>query len=189
MIREEAIRVILAHLDQEIVVAANGMISRETMLARDRVENFYMIGSMGLASSIGLGLALSRPEKQVVVLDGDGNLLMNLGALPTASFFAPENFIHIVLDNTVHGSTGNQPTLSGKVPLEELARAAGYKVVERVTGRQELEALMPRLLHAPGPSFLLIRLEIGDRLEEIPRVSLSPEAIAARLRREAVGTE
>lgn len=189
MTREEAIRVILASLDQEIVIAANGFISRETMAARDRAENFYMIGSMGLAPSIGLGLALSRPDRRVVVLDGDGNLLMNLGVLPTASFHSPTNFVHIVLDNTVHGSTGNQPTLSGKVPLEELARAARYRVVERVSGREELEALMPRLLRAPGPSFLLIRLEIGDRREEVPRVSLQPEAIAARLRREVVGTD
>ncbi|MFQ5881662.1 MAG: thiamine pyrophosphate-dependent enzyme [Candidatus Methylomirabilales bacterium] len=189
MIREEAIRVILAHLDQEIVIAANGMISREAMVARDRPENFYMIGSMGLASSIGLGLALSRPERRVVVLDGDGNLLMNLGVLPTASFLAPANFIHVLLDNAVHGSTGNQPTLSGKIPLEEMATAAGYRVVERASRREEIEAAMPRLLDAPGPAFLLIRLDIGDRGEEVPRVPLSPEAITARLRRVVAGTD
>jgi thiamine pyrophosphate-dependent acetolactate synthase large subunit-like protein len=189
VIREEAVQVILAHLDQEILIAANGMISREAMGARDRAENFYMIGSMGLASSIGLGLAISQPKRRVVVLDGDGNLLMNLGVLPTVSFFAPTNFIHIVLDNAVHGSTGNQPTVSGKISLEEMAKAAGYRVVEQATSREALEAVIPRLMRAPGPVFLLIRLEIGDRGEEVPRVSLSPETITARLRRVMVGTD
>lgn len=189
MMREEAIQAILERLDREIVIAANGFISRETMSARDRAENFYMIGSMGLAPSIGLGLALSRPERRVVVLDGDGNLLMNLGVLPTASFHAPPNFIHIVLDNSAHASTGNQPTFSAKVPLEEIAKAAGYRLVYRVTRREELEAVLPLLLGGPGPAFLLIRLEIGDRREEIPRVSLRPEAIAARLRQVTAGSD
>ncbi len=189
MTREEAIRAILARLDREIVIAANGLISREAMAARDRAENFYMIGSMGLAPSIGLGLALSQPERRIVVLDGDGNLLMNLGVLPTASFHAPTNFIHVVLDNSAHGSTGNQPTFTAKVPLEDMARAAGYRVVDRVGQRDELEAVLPRLLGGLGPAFLLIRLEIGDRREEIPRVSLHPEAITARVRRVVVGTD
>jgi len=189
MMREEAIQVILERLDREIVIAANGFISRETMVARDRTENFYMIGSMGLAPSIGLGLALSRPERRVVVLDGDGNLLMNLGVLPTASFHAPPNFIHIVLDNSAHGSTGNQPTFSAKVPLDQMAKAAGYRLVYRVTQREELEAVLPLLLGGPGPAFLLVQLEIGDRREEIPRVSLHPEAIAARLRQVAAGSD
>jgi sulfopyruvate decarboxylase subunit beta len=189
MMREEAIRVILAHVDREIVIAANGLISREAMVARDRPENFYMMGSMGLAPSIGLGLALSRPDRRIVVLDGDGNLLMNLGVLPTASFHAPSNFLHVVLDNSAHGSTGNQPTFSTKVPLEEMARAAGYRVVARVARHEELEASLCRLLRDPGPAFLLVRLEIGDRRAETPRVSLPPEAITARLRRVVVGTD
>jgi thiamine pyrophosphate-dependent acetolactate synthase large subunit-like protein len=189
MIREEAIQCILGHVGPEIVVCANGMISREAMTARDRVENFYMIGSMGLASSIGLGLALSAPERKVVVLDGDGNLLMNLGTLPTAGYLAPVNFIHMVLDNAAHGSTGNQPTLSEKIPLEEMAKAAGYRVVEKVNTNEELRAVLPRLLNKTGPAFLLIRLEIGDRGEVTPRVSIPPEAITERLRTAVIGTD
>lgn len=189
MIREEAIQVILRHVGSELVVCANGMISREAMAARDRAENFYMLGSMGLASSIGLGLALSAPERKVVVLDGDGNLLMNLGALPTAGYLAPVNFLHIVLDNAVHGSTGNQPTLSEKIPLEEMAKAAGYRVVKRVTMQEELRSLLPSFLIETGPAFLLIRLEIGDRGEAIPRVPIPPEAITRRLRGAVIGTD
>jgi thiamine pyrophosphate-dependent acetolactate synthase large subunit-like protein len=189
MIREEAIQLILQHVGPEIVVCANGMISREAMAARDRAQNFYMIGSMGLASSIGLGLALSAPAWKVVVLDGDGNLLMNLGVLPTAGYFASVNFIHMVLDNAVHGSTGNQPTLSEKIPLEEMAKAAGYRVVEKATTKEALRAVLPRLLAEAGPVFLLIRLEIGEEGEAAPRVSIPPEAMTKRLRGAVLGTD
>ena len=95
----EAITTITELLEDQLVICANGLISRETFTIDDRIENFYMIGSMGLASSIGLGIALSKPSRKVVIFDGDGNLLMNLGTLAMVGALQPRNFLHIVFDN------------------------------------------------------------------------------------------
>ncbi|MCR4290106.1 MAG: thiamine pyrophosphate-dependent enzyme [Candidatus Scalindua sp.] len=108
----EAITTITELLDDQLVVCANGLISREAFTIRDRPENFYMIGSMGMASSIGMGVALNKPSKKTIILEGDGNLLMNLGSLPMVGSLQPGNLLHIVLDNEVYASTGNQPTIS-----------------------------------------------------------------------------
>jgi len=112
MKRYEAIEIITESLKgDELVISANGLISRELFTIKDSPRNFYMLGSMGLASSIGFGLAFSLPNKKVVVIDGDGNILMNLGSLATIGHFAPSNLIHFVLDNEMHASTGGQPTM------------------------------------------------------------------------------
>src|SRR5262249_58983528 len=95
--------------------------------AGDSERSFYMIGSMGLASSIGLGIALARPDLRVVVLDGDGNVLMNLGTLATIAAAAPPNLLHVCFDNSMHASTGGQATISDRVALDAMARAAGYR--------------------------------------------------------------
>jgi len=139
MIRRDAIALVAAALpDRSAAVACNGMISRELHATRDRPSHFYMIGSMGLASSIGLGLALSQPDRPVVVFDGDGNVLMNLGSLGNVAAARPMNFHHVVFDNGVHGSTGGQRTVSDRVPIERVAKAAGYQEVTRVTTASEL---------------------------------------------------
>ena len=91
-----------------------GFPSRELYAAADRPKKIYMLGSMGLASSIGLGLALVRPERKVIVLDGDGSVLMNLGALATIAHNALENYLLIILDNCCYGSTGSQPTCTSQ---------------------------------------------------------------------------
>ena len=83
MIRKEAMRLILAEINSEPIVSANGFISRDLFELKDKPSNFYMIGSMGLASSIGLGVALKNPTKKIFVFDGDGSILMNLGSLTT----------------------------------------------------------------------------------------------------------
>ena len=109
MTRLDALRAVVGRLrDDVLVVACNGMISRELYTLGDQPNRFYMLGSMGLASTIGLGLALRRPERTVVVLDGDGNVLMNMGALGNVGQAGPANFYHLVLDNGVHASTGGQ---------------------------------------------------------------------------------
>jgi len=140
--RGRAAGAVLELLTDELVVVCNGFLSREVFALRDRPENFYMIGSMGQAPAIGLGLALAQPRRKVVVLDGDGNVLMALGTLATVGALAPKNFVHIVFDNEVYGSTGNQPTLSRTVRLEQMAKAAGYRNVERV---RELVAVVEEL--------------------------------------------
>jgi len=112
LIRKEAIELCLSEIKEQPIIAANGFISRDLFNVKDKNTNFYMIGSMGLASSIGLGVALKRPKKKIFVFDGDGNILMNLGSLTTIGSLKPKNLIHVVFDNSVHESTGvNQQTL------------------------------------------------------------------------------
>ncbi len=176
----EAITTIMELLKGQLVVCANGLISRETFTIRDRTENFYMIGSMGLASSIGLGVALSKPSKKVIILDGDGNLLMNLGSLPMTGSLQPKNLLHIVLDNEVYASTGNQPTISNVVELENIAKSAKYAYVKKVTTDEELRREVVHILENDGPSFLLVKISDKEEQREIGRVAHSPEEIKER---------
>ena len=128
----EAFQELLPLLGDEPVVHANGYICRESFALKDREANFYMIGSMGLASSIGLGVALCKPDRKVIVLDGDGNVLMALGTLAMIAAEAPKNLVHVVIDNEVYESTGSQRTLSNSVSLEQIAKSSGYREAVRV---------------------------------------------------------
>ena len=182
MKRYEAIEVITKALKgDELVISANGMISRELFSIKDSPSNFYMLGSMGLASSIGFGLAFSLPNKKVVVIDGDGNILMNLGSLATIGHFAPNNLIHFVLDNEMHASTGGQPTVSNTARFEEVARATGFQAVKKVSSIESLRTVVSEVLNsAEGPSFVLVKIEKGER--EVPRVSHEPTNIKSRFK-------
>jgi thiamine pyrophosphate-dependent acetolactate synthase large subunit-like protein len=166
-----------------VSIHANGYIGRAGCAARDRDESFYMIGSMGLASSIGLGVALAQPRRRVLVLDGDGNVLMNLGALATIGAAGPSNLLHVCFDNGAHASTGGQRTVSDRVRLEEVARAAGYRFASRVESRDALAAEAPAFLAREGPAFLLVRIALGPAGPPAPRVPHTPEEMTARLRR------
>ena len=127
MARYEAIQKIMESIDDELIVCNIGFPSRELYEICDRSENFYMIGSMGLASSIGLGLAVAKPRKDVVVIDGDGSLLMNMGSLVTVFANNPSNLTWIVIDNGAYGSTGNQDTYAQKINLVDVAKGIGFK--------------------------------------------------------------
>jgi len=166
-----------------VSIHANGYIGRAGYAARDRDESFYMIGSMGLASSIGLGIALAQPARRVLVLDGDGNVLMNLGTLATIAARAPANLLHVCFDNGAHASTGGQPTVSDRVQLDEVARAAGYRAVVRVEDTGALAAVAPDFLARHGPAFLLVRVALAPAEKPAPRVPHTPEAMTERLRR------
>src|SRR5437879_7762997 len=179
----EALGALVPHLRGELCVHSNGYVSRAGCAARDRPECFYMIGSMGLAASIGLGIALAQPARRVLVLDGDGNVLMNLGTLATVAARAPENLLHVCFDNGAHASTGGQPTVSDRVRLDEVARAAGYRFVGRVETRAALAAEAPAFLAREGPAFLLVRVALGPPGPPAPRIPHAPEAMTARLRR------
>lgn len=170
-----------------LVVACNGMISRELYTHADSDTRFYMLGSMGLASSIGLGLALTQRSKTVVVFDGDGNVLMNMGALGSVAAAEAANFYHVVFDNAAHGSTGDQRTIANKVPLEEVARAAGYRRTLRVRDPERLDAALATFFVEPGPAMLLVEVERGNQ-PGIKRVEIEPPELAARFRR-AVGVQ
>ena len=159
-----------------LLVGNIGYPSRELFAVHDRPENFYMLGSMGLASSIGLGLALAQPEKKVIVLDGDGSVLMNLGTLATIAHHAPQNFLLVILDNCCYGSTGSQPTCTHLgTDLAALAKAAGIKNVRKVEPPGNLaEALL-------GKGVIVVKVEAGNAT--VPIISLSPEEIMERFSR------
>ena len=123
----------------EPIVASLGHPAYDLFAAGDRPANFYTWGSMGLASSIGLGLALARPDLRVFVLDGDGSLLMNLGSLATIGWTRPANLVLIVWDNEVYGTTGGQDTATAHgADLEAAARAMGAAATATVTTGEAL---------------------------------------------------
>jgi len=182
--RGQAIGAVLGLLTDELVVVCNGFPSREACAYRDRPENFYMIGSMGLAPAIGLGVALAQPRRKVVVFDGDGNVLMALGTLATVGALQPKNFVHIVFDNETYGSTGNQPTLSRTVRLDQVAKAAGYRRVERVRELDDAVYEAKTMLKEDGPSFLLIK--VSELADDVGRVEIEPAAMTERFRKAAM---
>ena len=175
----EAFQEILPLINDEPVVHANGFICRESFALKDREANFYMIGSMGLASSIGLGVAMCKPDKKVIIIDGDGNVLMALGTLAMIAAEAPANLIHVVIDNEVYESTGSQRSLSGKVKLEEIANSTGYKNVLRIDKKEEIKEAFLKLKELPGPNFLLIKVEPCFD-SSTGRVTHTPEEITER---------
>ncbi len=158
MNRQEVIRLTLDTIGKDVIVVSNiADTSFELCMLGDRDRNFYMLGSFGLAPSIGLGLALSRPE-QVVVLNGDGALLFNLGCLATQGRYHPSNLLHIVIDNEAHGATGYQPTASGtNVDLAALAAACGLKACCVRDHAGFVEGLRD-LLRAQIPAVLVVKV-------------------------------
>ncbi len=156
-----------------------GYPSREMYHAADAPENFYMLGSMGLASSIGIGVALGVRER-VVAIDGDGSVLMNLGTFATFARYAPPNLILVVLDNGVHGSTGDQPTAtSSGARLDRIAAGAG---VRRVRVVRDPRALL-RAATGRGPAVVVARIEPGNA--DVPVVPLDGPTLRDRFRARA----
>ncbi len=182
--RADAVGQTLAAVGDALVITATGMISREAFVAHDRPENFYTIGSMGLVASIGLGVALAQPARRVVVFDGDGSVLMAMGTLAMIGERQPENLSHVVFDNQTYGSTGDQRSISDTTPLEKVARACGYRWVEKLDGNSPLEPYLGKLTSEPGPGFLLIKVAPGN-VQRIARVQHDPEWIAERFRKAA----
>ncbi len=183
MTTREAIEILAGFLKDELAIGTTGFTSRDLQACGDRAGNFYMIGSMGLASSIGLGVALHRPNRTVVIFDGDGSVLMGLGALPTVGSLRPARFIHVVFDNEVFASTGNQPTCSSRVALDQLAKASGYPLVRRADSPDELRAAWHALRGGKGPSFLLVKC-LPNEGKPTERVRRTPEEITTRFREE-----
>ena len=175
----EAFKEIIPLLTNEAVVHANGYICRESFNIKDREENFYMIGSMGLASSIGLGVAVSRPDQKTIIIDGDGNVLMSMGTLAMIAAAAPKNLLHVVIDNEAYESTGSQRSLSNSVSLEKVAQSAGYLQIKKVTNKNHIKDAFQELAKKDGPSFLLIKVEPSFD-KSTGRVHHTPEEITAR---------
>lgn len=173
MERINAIKRITGQLKDELVICNIGFPSRELYAVKDSVNHFYMLGSMGMASSIGLGLAMAQKRK-VIVLDGDGSLLMNLGSLVTIYNQNPENFILIVLDNECYGSTGSQCTYASTVDLSQVAEAVGFKNVYSLHEDIDLK----EVLKGKGPVFVHLKVETGNA--DVPVIDMEPQEIKER---------
>jgi thiamine pyrophosphate-dependent acetolactate synthase large subunit-like protein len=160
MNRLEATRRLIAALDDEPIVASLGHPAYDLYGAGDRPANFYTWGSMGLASSIGLGLALARPDLRVFVLDGDGSLLMNLGSLATIGWTRPPNLVLVVWDNQEYGTTGGQETATAHgADLEMAARAMGTSSTATVRTEEAFGDAIARSRAEPGPWVIVAKVE------------------------------
>ena len=158
MNRLDATRQLVTALADEPVIASLGHPAYDLFTAGDRPSSFYTWGSMGLASSMGLGLALARPDLRVFVLDGDGSLLMNLGSLATIGWTRPKNLVVIVWDNEEYGTTGGQETATAHgADLEAVARAMGACAVT-VRIEEEFGAAVARARDAPGPWVIVAKV-------------------------------
>jgi phosphonopyruvate decarboxylase len=169
--RVEAVRLVAEALPEDVaLVSTTGMISRELYLVDDRERNFYMQGSMGHARAIALGICLTRPERKVVLLDGDGAALMHLGSLSTVGHYAPQNLVDVIFDNEAYESTGNQDTTSTTTDLEMVARACGYRHTRRCVTAEELRAGLAEALGEPGPCCLLVKVNRVEH-KDVPRIT------------------
>jgi phosphonopyruvate decarboxylase len=186
--REEALRAILPSLngtggsDQPAVVATTGKLSRELFELDDREHErsnrFYMVGSMGCAAGFGLGIARAGRRK-VVVLEGDGALLMKFGSLATIGANAPKGFHHVVIDNGAHDSTGGQPTVSPSIDIAAVAAACGYRRVATVDDPEEFAATLAEHLRGDGPTLIRMLVETGAR-KELGRPTIKPRDVYLR---------
>lgn len=163
-----------------VVVATTGYSGRELYARRDRPNQLYMVGSMGCASSFGLGMALARPNLKTVVIDGDGAALMRMGNLSTIGTYAGGNFYHILLDNEVHDSTGAQATVTANVAFADIAAACGYSVALEGDGPAVLESLFGDDSASDGPRFAHVKIQPGT-LTDLPRPSIAPVDVVRRL--------
>ena len=176
--RYEAIAAAARAAPGAALVCNIGHPSQELYALHDSSRNFYMLGSMGLASSLGVGLA-ETTTGAVVVLDGDGSVLMNLGTLVTIAAERPERLTLVVLDNHAYGSTGDQPTMTaGGVSLAALARAAGIAHVSQPATTEDLEAALRDSVERPGPHVVVAEVEPGAM--DLSVIPLGPEEIRAR---------
>jgi phosphonopyruvate decarboxylase len=178
--RTDMLRAVQAGVDRDtIVIATTGYTGRELYALDDRPGQFYMVGSMGCAVSLGLGIALACPNRRIVVLDGDGALLMRLGALAMLGFERPPNLVHVLFDNGLHESTGGQTTLSTTVDFCAVAAACGYPSVVTAANPDELAEQLAATI---GQLAFILAPTLPGVPHDLPRPSVTPAEVAARLR-------
>jgi len=167
--RERALEIILEEITDAIVVSTTGKTSREVYEIRNKTgitgKDFLCVGSMGHASSLALAIALEKPQTKVVCLDGDGALLMHLGAAAVIGNSQPENYLHVLLNNHCHESVGEQPTPLERVDFQKLAEALGYSEYYYCEKENEMPGLMQKICQVKGPAFLEIRIHPGSRAD------------------------
>ena len=179
MKREETLEIVLENLDDNaIVVSTTGKTSREIFEIREKrgqshQQDFLTVGSMGHCSSIALGIALSKPDREVVCIDGDGAMLMHLGSLTSIASLKPKNFRHILMNNEVHESVGGQETAAKNIDLSAIVGAMGPSKMFKAATPAELKAKITDFMKCVGPSFLEVKIRPGSR-EDLGRPTIKP---------------
>ncbi len=176
--REDAIKTIINNLNGgEAIVSTTGKISRELFEYRESLKqghekDFLTVGSMGCSSAIGLGIA-SQIRKPVIIFDGDGAVLMQMGTLATIGHYKPKNLFHIVFDNSSYDSTGGQPTVSNNIDFGKIALACGYNDAEYVKTKNDLEKAIKDLDYSKGPKIIIVKINKGAR-KDLGRPTITP---------------
>lgn len=179
ILREEAISIITKELEsKDVVVSTTGMTSRELFESRDKASeghnrDFLTVGSMGHSSQIALGIAITRPDRQVYCLDGDGALIMHMGSLAIIGSKKPKNFKHIVINNGSHESVGGQPTAGFVMDIPAIAKACGYNSVFVAESPKDIKEKMSEFKKSEGPALLEIKVNQGHR-ENLGRPTTTP---------------
>ena len=177
MIRSEVLKSIIPVISDHLTVCNIGLPSQEMHMLDDQPTNFYMLGTMGLSSSIGLGLALAQKEK-VISIDGDGSVLTNFGTLPTIANNVADNYILFVVDNGSYGSTGDQPTYAGqKTSLAAVATACGCENVVECQAEDAANALSTAL-DSNKMTIIICKCESGNIT--VPVIQMDPVVIRDR---------
>lgn len=162
------------------VLATTGLTGRELYEIEDAPNNLYMVGSMGCISSLGLGLAMAKPGKKVIAIDGDGALLMRMGSMATNANYNTENMVHILLDNNVHDSTGGQGTVSHNVNFVEVAAAVGYAKALYAHSAKEMREMLEQWAAHPTLTFIYLQTTKGQK-ENLGRPKVKPFEVKDRL--------
>ncbi|MGI5895435.1 MAG: phosphonopyruvate decarboxylase [Oscillospiraceae bacterium] len=170
ILREEAIRHIVKAAGEDVVVSTTGKPSRELFEIREQNGqphryDFLTVGSMGHSSMIALGIALNKPERRIWCVDGDGAVLMHMGAAAVIGAKQPKNLIHIVLNNNAHETVGGMPTVASTADFCKIAEACGYRKVLRVTEEEQLDAALEQAKGLNGPVFVEIMVGLGSRAD------------------------
>ena len=177
--REDALTIVLENLDdRDIIVATTGKTSREIFEIREKMgqshhQDFLTVGSMGHCSSIALGIALAKPQREVVCIDGDGAMLMHLGSLTSIASLKPKNFRHILMNNEVHESVGGQDTAAKSIDLAAIVEAMGITEIYKAETASDLKIQFPDFKTCVGPSFLEVKIRPGSR-EDLGRPTIEP---------------
>lgn len=179
MTREEAIEIVISRMkENSVTVSTTGMASRELFELREKNKeahnkDFLTVGSMGHASQIALGIALSNKDKDVYCIDGDGALLMHLGGLAIIGNQETKNFRHILINNGAHDSVGGQETVGFKIEILAIAKACGYKQCYSCSSKAELLDLSEKITTVEGPVLLEIKVKKGAR-KDLGRPTTTP---------------
>lgn len=177
--REDALTALLDLCGDDLIVSTTGKTSRELFELRARrgeaQRDFLMVGGMGHTASLALGVALGNPSKRVVCIDGDGSLLMHMGALPVIGSQKPDNLVHVLLNNAAHESVGGQPTVADRVDFEAISKASGYTYYTKVDRAAAVAPAWAQLNLHRGPSMLEVKIGVGSR-SNLGRPTSTPES-------------